>query len=160
MQFKLKTLVFGAIVVLSIPGVNAQNLSGSGYDVGQARAETNVSAATVVRVRDIMLDKSSTSGGVFGGVLGGVVGAAVGSQVGGGAGKTLATLLLGATGAAVGNGIANANAQVKGWEIVVKGELTGRMVAITQEADGYQFVAGQSVLVLDRGGVMRVTPAQ
>ena len=49
------------------------------------------------------------SSGILGAVVGGVVGAGLGSLIGGGTGRTAATILGGAAGAAVGNNIARNN---------------------------------------------------
>lgn len=130
----------------------ANSLSGGAYSRPQARQAQEVQMGVVESVRQVTIE--GTESGI-GTVSGAAIGGIAGSEIGGGKGQTIATIL-GAVGGAVAGHAIEQNVTTKpGLEITVKLD-SGRMLAVTQEADE-QFKPGERVRVLTGGGTTRVT---
>lgn len=146
----LNLLVASACVVV-LAGC-APSMSGSAYSRTQARQAQDVEMGVVESVREVQIEGTKTP---IGAAAGAVVGGVAGSTVGGGRGSTVAAVL-----GAVGGGLAGAAVEEgvtrrKGLEITVRLD-SGRMMAITQEADE-AFAPGERVRILSGGGVTRVS---
>lgn len=130
----------------------ANSLSGGAYSRPQARQAQEVQMGVVESVRQVTIE--GTESGI-GTVSGAAIGGIAGSEIGDGKGQTIATIL-GAVGGAVAGHAIEQNVTTKpGLEITVKLD-SGRMLAVTQEADE-QFKPGERVRVLTGGGTTRVT---
>ena len=147
----LNLLVIASACVVVLAGC-APSMSGSAYSRTQARQAQDVEMGVVESVREVQIEGTKTP---IGAATGAVVGGVAGSTVGGGRGRTLATVI-----GAVGGGLAGAAVEEgvtrkKGLEITVRLD-SGRMLAVTQEADE-AFAPGERVRVLSGGGVTRVS---
>ncbi|MGI4858143.1 MAG: glycine zipper 2TM domain-containing protein [Janthinobacterium lividum] len=128
--------------------------SADSYTVSQAQREQTVRLATVETVRAVKLSSGDTSG--LGLVGGGAVGAVAGSALGGGRGSLLTGILGGLAGAVAGNAAEKGLGTSNGVEVTVRLD-NGDLRAITQNASGEVFRAGERVRLLTSGGVTRVT---
>jgi outer membrane lipoprotein SlyB len=148
-----KTNMSGAIlvVVLALSGC-AQSLSGGAYSREQAREAQEVSMGVVESVREVKIEGTKTP---IGAAAGAVVGGVAGSNIGQGKGSTVGTVLGAVAGGLAGAAIEEGVTRKQGLEITVKLS-SGRMIAVTQEADE-QFRPGDRVRVITGGGVTRVS---
>ncbi|MGI4985670.1 MAG: glycine zipper 2TM domain-containing protein [Janthinobacterium lividum] len=128
--------------------------SADSYTVSQAQREQTVRLATVETVRMVKLTSGDNSG--LGLVGGGAVGAVAGSALGGGRGSLLTGIIGGIAGAVAGNAVEKGMGTGNGVEITVRLD-NGDLRAITQNASGEVFRAGERVRLLTSGGVTRVT---
>lgn len=143
----------GAIVLL-IQGCAYPDNSASTYSASQAQREQTVRMATVESVRMVKITKDETSGlGLLGG---GALGAVAGSALGGGRGSLLTGIAGGIAGAVAGNAAEKGIGSGNGLEITVRLD-NGDLRAITQNASGEVFKAGERVRLLSSGGITRVT---
>jgi len=130
----------------------AQSMSGGAYSRSQAREAQEVSMGVVESVRQVQIEGTKTP---IGAATGAVVGGIAGSNIGGGKGSTVGTILGVVGGGLAGAAIEEGVTRKTGLEITVKLS-SGRMIAITQEADE-QFRPGDRVRVITGGGVTRVS---
>jgi outer membrane lipoprotein SlyB len=149
---RMKKLMAVVAAVAILAGCAMPSDSGSSYNSGQARSEQTVRRGVVESVRNVTIDKGSSGVGTLAGAGLGALG---GAALGGGRGS-IATGLLGAVaGGVVGNRVEAATSHKKGLEITVKLD-SGKLTAITQDADEI-FVPGERVRLLSGGGITRVT---
>lgn len=130
----------------------ASSLSGGAYSRTQARQVQEVQMGVVESVRQVTIEGTDTG---LGTISGAAVGGVAGSTIGEGKGATIATILGAVGGAVAGHAIEEGATRKPGVEITVKLD-SGRMLAITQEADE-SFKPGDRVRVLTGGGATRVT---
>jgi outer membrane lipoprotein SlyB len=148
-SIKLLAVLLASGVIL---GGCAESLSGSAYSRGQAREVMEVQMGVVESVRHVQIE--GTRSGV-GPAAGAVVGGIAGSNIGEGKGSTVGAVLGAVAGGVVGSAIEQGTTKKNGLEITVKLD-SGRMLAITQEADE-EFRVGERIRVLTGGGVTRVS---
>ena len=147
----IKRAVLVAVCVAFLGGCAASQ-SGSAYSRAQARQVQEVEMGVVESVRQVQIEGTKTP---IGSGAGAVVGGVAGSNIGGGSGRTIGAIL-----GAVGGGLAGAAAEEgitrrAGLEVTVRLD-SGRIIAVTQEADE-NFAVGERVRVLSGGGVTRVS---
>lgn len=123
------------------------------YTSSQAGQMQNVEFATVLAVRNIIIEQNSTEAGK---TAGGVIGAVAGSEVGKGRGRIVGGVVGAVAGSAIGS-VVDRNVQARpGIELTLKMD-SGRTVAIVQLA-GEVFAPGEKVKVLTTAdGQARVT---
>lgn len=154
-SFLPSTLTAASLALLAaLQGCAGPGASADNYTVSQAQREQTVRLATVETVRAVKLTSGDTSG--LGLVGGGAVGAVAGSALGGGRGSLLTGILGGIAGAVAGNSVEKGVGTGNGVEITVRLD-NGDLRAITQNANGEVFRAGERVRLLTSGGVTRVT---
>ena len=150
----MKSIKLLAVLLASgmILGGCAESLSGGAYSRGQTREVMEVQMGVVESVRHVQIE--GTRSGI-GTAAGAVVGGIGGSNIGGGKGSSVGTVLGAVAGGVVGSAIEQGTTKKAGLEITVKLD-SGRMLAITQEADE-EFRVGERIRVLTGGGVTRVS---
>lgn len=123
------------------------------YTTTQAGKMQNVEFATVLGVRNIIIEQDSTETGK---TAGGIIGAVAGSEAGKGKGRIVGGVVGAVAGSAIGS-VIDRNAQAQpGIELTLKMD-SGRTVAIVQLA-GEVFTPGEKVKVLTTSdGQARVT---
>lgn len=142
-----------ALTCVAVLGGCAASQSGSAYSRTQARQAQEVEMGVVESVRQVQIEGTKTP---IGAGAGAVVGGVAGSNIGGGKGRAIGAIL-----GAVGGGLAGAAVEEgvtrkPGLEITVRLD-SGRMLAVTQEADE-AFAPGERVRILTgNDGVMRVS---
>lgn len=140
------------LAIATVAGCATSGLGGGDYSRGQTRGEQSVRLGVVEQVRKVKIDGTRTgTGAAAGAVLGGVGG----SAAGGGRGQVVTTIAGAIVGGIVGQAAENAGTSKDGVEVTIKLE-SGKLIAITQEADE-QFNVGDRVRVLSGGGVTRVS---
>ena len=140
------------LAIATVAGCATSGLGGGDYSRGQTRGEQSVRLGVVEQVRNVKIDGTRTgTGAAAGAVLGGVGG----SAAGGGRGQVVTTIAGAIVGGIVGQAAENAGTSKDGVEVTIKLE-SGKLIAITQEADE-QFNVGDRVRVLSGGGVTRVS---
>lgn len=147
----LKVMVLATACVAVLGGC-ASSMSGSAYSRDQARQAQEVEMGTVESVRQVQIEGTKTP---IGAAAGAAVGGIAGSNIGGGKGQAVGAIL-----GAVGGGLAGAAVEEgvtrkPGLEITVRLD-SGRLIAVTQEADE-NFAPGERVRVVTGGGVTRVS---
>lgn len=149
---KLITLAAATAVLVSIISGCAPSMSGSAYTREQARREQSVRLGVVESVRQVQIEGTRSS---IGPAAGAVVGGIAGSNVGQGKGAAVGTVLGSIAGGIAGQAAEEAGTRKAGLEITVKLN-SGRLVAITQEADE-AFRPGERVRIISDGSTSRVT---
>lgn len=140
------------LAIATVAGCATSGLGGGDYSRGQTRGEQSVRLGVVEQVRKVKIDGTRTgTGAAAGAVLGGVGG----SAAGGGRGQVVTTIAGAIVGGIVGQAAENAGTSKDGVEVTIKLE-SGKLIAVTQEADE-QFNVGDRVRVLSGGGVTRVS---
>ncbi|MEN6585384.1 MAG: glycine zipper 2TM domain-containing protein [Sulfuricella sp.] len=148
-----KIKLAGALLVLAaVLGGCASSMSGGAYSRSQARQTQEVQMGVVESVRQVQLEGTKTPVGT---VAGAAVGGIAGSNIGGGKGSTVAAIIGAVAGGLAGSAIEEGVTKKPGLEITVTLD-SGRMIAVTQEADE-SFHPGERVRILTGGGVTRVT---
>ena len=150
----IKKLAVAAVLLCSsvVSSCAMQGLGGSDYSRAQARGEQTVRLGVVESVRDVKIDARDTGTGTMAGVaLGGVAG----SELGGGRGSIAGAVAGAVVGGIIGQAVEKSANDRKGVEVTVKLD-TGRMIAVTQEADE-AFRIGDRVRVLSGQGATRVS---
>lgn len=147
----LKVMVLATACVAVLGGC-ASSMSGSAYSRDQARQAQEVEMGTVESVRQVQIEGTKTP---IGAAAGAAVGGIAGSNIGGGKGQAVGAIL-----GAVGGGLAGAAVEEgvtrkPGLEITVRLD-SGRLIAVTQEADE-NFAPGERVRVVTGGGVTRIS---
>lgn len=151
MMNKLK-LVVALTAALGVLGGCAGSMSGSAYTREQARQVQEVRMGVVESVRQVQIEGTKSNVGT---AAGAVVGGVGGSNIGEGKGAIVGAVIGAVAGGVAGSAIEEGVTRKAGLEITVKLD-SGRMIAVTQEADE-QFHPGERVRVLSGGGVTRVT---
>ncbi|MFA5241171.1 MAG: glycine zipper 2TM domain-containing protein [Sulfuricella sp.] len=143
----------GAMLIAAmVLGGCASSMSGGAYTRSQARQVQEVQMGVVESVRQVNLEGTKTPvGTVAGAAVGGIAGSSIGSGKGSVVGAVLGAVAGGVAGSAIEEGVTRKT----GLEITVKLH-SGRMIAVTQEADE-DIRPGDRVRVLSGGGVTRVT---
>jgi len=137
--------------VLSAGGC-ATGLGGGDYARDQVRGEQSVRTGVVDSVRAVRIEGTRSGLGALGGAaLGGVGGASIGQGNGSVAGAIVGAII----GGLAGNAAEEYGTHRPGVEVTILLD-SGKMVAITQEADE-QFKPGDRVRILSGNGVTRVT---
>ncbi|MDO8892205.1 MAG: glycine zipper 2TM domain-containing protein [Sulfurimicrobium sp.] len=140
------------LVAATLLGGCASSMSGGAYTRSQARQVQEVQMGVVESVRQVQLEGTKTPVGT---IAGAAVGGIAGSNIGGGKGSTVGAILGAVAGGVAGSAIEEGVTKKPGLEITVKLD-SGRMIAITQEADE-DIRPGDRVRILSGGGVTRVT---
>lgn len=148
-SIKLLAVLLASGVIL---GGCAESLSGSAYSRSQTREVMEVRMGMVESVRHVQIE--GTRSGV-GAATGAVVGGIAGSNIGEGKGSTVGAVLGAVGGGVLGSAIEQGTTKKAGLEITVKLD-SGKMLAITQEADE-EFRVGERVRILSGSGVTRVS---
>ena len=144
-------LIVLSSLVLSVGGC-ATGLGGGDYSRDQVRGEQSVRTGVVDSVRAVRIEGTRSGLGALGGAaLGGVGGASIGQGNGSIAGAIAGAII----GGLVGNAAEEYGTHRPGVEVTVLLD-SGKMVAITQEADE-QFKPGDRVRILSGNGATRVT---
>lgn len=121
----------------------------------QAQRLQTVRSATVLSVRQVVVDGTQSGlGAATGAVLGGVAG----SSVGGHRDAIAAGLLLGVAGAALGNAIERSVTTEPAVELTLRMADGSRQVLV-QAKGAHVFQAGERVDVVSQGNSVRVVPA-
>lgn len=143
------------IAITGLAGCANQSASGNVYSFGQAQRAQSTLNGTVLNVRHITIQPSSSSG--VGAVAGAAVGGIAGSGIGGGSGRAIASVLGGLAGGLAGNTIEQKTQARAGYEVTVRLD-DGQTRVVAQEAD-IALHAGQRVQIVTGSGVTRVIPA-
>jgi len=151
MNSRILKLVAVAAAVAVLGGC-ASSMSGGAYSREQARQVQEVKMGMVESVRHVRIEGTKSSVGTGAGA---VIGGIAGSNLGGGKGSIVTTIIGAVAGGVAGSAIEEHATGKDGLEITVRLD-SGRMFAVTQEADE-QFRVGERVRVLSGGGVTRVT---
>jgi outer membrane lipoprotein SlyB len=123
---------------------------------GDAQRLSTVQDATVLSVRDVVVDGSqSGTGAAAGGVVGGVLASAASSR----GAESVALGVVGAVaGAVVGNTIERASTREQAVELILQMR-SGERRAIVQSRGDEAFRPGDAVILVSSGGKTRVTKA-
>jgi outer membrane lipoprotein SlyB len=149
----LATILVG---VVALSGCAYPGGSANVYGAAQTQREQTVRMGTVESVRGVQISMNNGQPTGLGAIGGGALGAVAGSALGGGRGSIVTGIVGGIAGAVAGNAIENGAAVRPGLEITVRLD-NGALRAVTQEATGEVFQAGDRVRLLSSGGVTRVT---
>jgi outer membrane lipoprotein SlyB len=150
------SLAAGLLAALALQGCVYTNSSPNVYEGAQTQREQVVRMATVESVRAVRINTNNGQTTGLGAVGGGVLGAVAGSAIGNGRGSVVTAIVGGIGGAIAGNAIESGVAVRDGFEITVRLD-NGELRAITQQATGELFQAGDRVRLLSGDGVTRVT---
>lgn len=142
--------------LLSLGGCAYQAGAPDVYSGYQTQREQTVRMGTVESVRAVRISANNGQPSGLGAIGGGALGAVAGSALGGGRGSIVTGIVGGIAGAVAGNAIENGAAVRPGLELTVRLD-NGALRAITQEATGEVFQAGDRVRLLSSGGLTRVT---
>lgn len=135
--------IVGMLLGMLLVAGCASSSSGSAYTRSQARETQDVRLGIVESVRNVQIEGTKSNVGTIGGAaLGGLAGSNIGKGKGRIAGAIGGAVLGGVAGAAVEEGVTRR----PGLEITVQMD-SGRMIAVTQEADE-PFYPGDRVRVL------------
>lgn len=145
-------LVGVMLVMATMLGGCASSMSSGAYTRTQARQVQEVQVGVVDSVRQVRIEGTKTPVGT---VAGAAVGGIAGSNIGAGKGSTVGAIVGAVAGGLAGAAIEEGVTQKPGLEITVKLD-SGRMIAVTQEADE-DIRPGDRVRVLSGGGATRVT---
>lgn len=129
--------------------IQSYERSGSSYARGEALRSGDALEATVVAVRRVQLEASSTAD-TTGKAVGGALGALAGSKMGKGKGQYAGAILGGLVGVVAGQGVARNVSESEAAEVIIRFP-DGRTKFVVQE-DGGSFRPGDRVYVLVSGG--------
>lgn len=147
---------FFAIMALTalLLGGCATSLGGSDYARADTRTEMRIRVASIVSVRDVHIEGTSTAGSIAGGLIGAIAGSALSN----GKGSQLLAIAGAMGGAMLGNRVEKSATRANGQEFTLQ-LATGELVGITQENDGHSsFKKGDLVRVIGNGRTSRVGP--
>jgi outer membrane lipoprotein SlyB len=152
MNFR-KLVVFSVVVGSSaLAGCAMRGLGGGDYSRSQVRGEQTVRMGVVESVREVRIDSRDTGTGTLAGAaLGGIAG----SEMGGGRGSVAGAVAGAVVGGVIGQAVERSSNDRKGVEVTIRLD-TGRVIAVTQEADE-TFRVGDRVRVLSGQGATRVS---
>ncbi len=141
-----------AAILLLASGCATNSNSASVYSANQTQREYTVRMAVVESVREVSIEREQTGLGTgAGAIVGGVAGSSVGGRRDGVAGAVIGAV----AGGIIGQAIEGAGNRRKGIEILLRYS-NGDLRAIVQEDDGQGLKAGDTVRVMQSGGVTRV----
>jgi len=148
-----KLAVIGIAAVGSIlAGCAAPGLGGGDYSRAQVRGEQTVRMGIVESVREVRIDARDTGTGTLAGAaLGGIAG----SEMGRGRGSVAGAVAGAVVGGIIGQAVEKSSNDRRGVEVTIRLD-TGRVIAVTQEADEI-FRVGDRVRVLSGQGATRVS---
>jgi outer membrane lipoprotein SlyB len=151
MYRKISYLIL-ALIVIATTGC-ASRLSGESYTRDEARTPQKVQFATVVHLRDVVIEGTKTP---IGAAAGSVVGGIAGSTVGEGKGSAVGSVIGSVVGGVAGAIIEEDATKRQGIEITVKLD-NGDTIAIVQETvENEKFAVGDKVRILTVRGNTRV----
>jgi outer membrane lipoprotein SlyB len=147
------TKISSALVLSAFLAACASSNSGDVYSRDETRRVQTVKTGIVESVRTVKIEGTKSAvgtgaGAVVGGVAGGAIGGSGKSEV---VGAVIGAVVGGLAGAAAEEGLTRKD----GLEITVKLD-SGGLIAIVQEATE-QFQPGESVRIIEQGGVSRVS---
>lgn len=150
---KLISLCLISCSLTALSACSSSPTSSNVYSTAQAGVMQEVKFATVIGVRNIIIEQNSSETGK---TAGGIIGAVTGSEVGKGKGRIVGGVVGAVAGSAIGS-VIDRNAQARpGVELTLRMD-DGRTVAIVQLA-GEAFSPGERVKLLTTGdGQARVT---
>ncbi|MFC3148952.1 glycine zipper 2TM domain-containing protein [Piscinibacterium candidicorallinum] len=133
-------------------GCATSSNSASVYSANQTQREYTVRMAVVESVREVSIERQQTGLGTgAGAIVGGIAGSSIGGRR-----ENIAGAVLGAVaGGVIGQAVEGAGNRRKGVEILLRYP-NGDLRAIVQEDDGQGLKAGDTVRVMQSGGVTRV----
>ncbi len=154
MKLQLQSKIFflalvGALFVFTGCGTSQ---SGRVYTQGQAQKSLSVYYGTIIELREVTIQGSSSGAGT---VIGGIAGGVVGSTIGSGRGRTLATLGGALAGAAAGSAVEKKSGTKAALEFTIELD-SGRLMAVVQEQDGHYRVGDRVRLLQGGDGTWRV----
>ncbi len=126
--------------------------SGRVYSQGQAQRSLSVYYGTIIELREVTIEGSSSGAGT---VVGGIAGGVAGSTIGSGRGSTLAAVAGALVGAAAGSAIEKGSTTKAGMEFTIELD-NGRLMAVVQEQEGYYRVGDRVRLLQSGDGTWRV----
>ncbi len=141
--------VFGTLFIITGCGTSQ---SGRVYTQGQAQRSLSVYYGTIIELREVTIQGSSTGAGT---VIGGIAGGVAGSTIGHGRGSTLAAVAGALVGAAAGSAIEKESGTKPALEFTIELD-NGRLMAVVQEADGHYRVGDRVRLLQSGDGTWRV----
>lgn len=141
--------LLGTVLALYGCGISQ---SGQVYTQGQAQRSLSVYYGTIIELRDVTIEGSSSGAGT---VIGGVAGGVAGSTIGHGSGSTLAAVAGALAGAAAGSAIEKKSGTKPATEFTIELD-NGRLMAVVQEKEGYYRVGDRVRLLQSGDGTWRV----
>ena len=148
-----KKILFSAILsALFIFSSCSTRQSGRVYHPGQVQRSLSVYYGTIIELRNVTIQGSSSGAGT---IIGGVAGGVLGSTIGSGGGRALATLGGALAGAVAGTTIEAQSGTKPALEFTIELD-NGRLMAIVQEPDGHYRVGDRVRLLQGRNGTWRV----
>lgn len=132
-------------------GLDNNPISGDEYRRDSAMTQGEVSEATVIQVRKVVIqatDYSRNAGTIAGGSIGGIAGASAGKKT---ATKAIGGILGAVIGAGVGQAVGEAMSERIAGEIVLRDQ-SGKLLYVVQQ-DGLQFHPGEKVLIMKTNSV-------
>lgn len=121
----------------------------------EAQRLSVVNDAVVIAVRPVVVDGSQSG---LGAAAGGAIGGIAGSHVGGVRESLVASVLGAVVGGVIGNAVERSSTQEDAVELLVQLR-NGERRAIVQSRSAESFTPGDSVLLINQGGRVRVTRA-
>jgi len=145
-----------AVVVLAASLAGCSTTSPDVVQRGDAQRLATVQDATVLSVREVVVDGTQSGAGA---TAGGVVGGALGSTHGSGGAETLAVGVLAAVaGAVIGHAIERGATREQAVELLLRMP-SGERRAVVQARGSEEFQPGDAVILVNTGGRTRVTKA-
>lgn len=156
----MKFKTYSAIALAAALGLtgcaNPDVYSGDVYGSRAAKQAQNVTYATVVSVRPVLIQAGDENPNLIGTLGGGAVGGILGHQIGGGAGQALATAVGAIGGSMIGSRVEDKVNQVKAVELEVRTD-SGENLIVVQKADR-TWQPGQRVRLIGSGNNLSVAP--
>lgn len=154
MSSKKIVLVAISTVMFSLAACVPSNQTGTSYSRTEARTVQNIQIGTVLDSTAVTIEGTKTGAG---GIIGGAVGAISGSGVNDGIEGEIASVLLGAAGAALGAKAEEKFTKKAGMEYTIRLE-SGKIISVVQAVDpkADAIVAGDAVKLLTQGSTYRV----
>jgi outer membrane lipoprotein SlyB len=148
---KLICIGFAPFLIVSCA---MDSLTGDTVSRGQAGQAQSVRTGTIVSIRNINIQGSSTGGTLVGAGVGGLLG----NQFGGGSGRTAATVGGALVGGALGSQAGQSMNSRRGIEIDVSLDQNRERISVVQEVNPREsFSVGDKVRVMVGGGRTRVS---
>lgn len=154
----MNTKIFAALAISSSLMLGAcvpSNQTGTSYSRTEARTVQNIQIGQVLDTTPITIEGTKSGAG---GAIGGAVGALAGSGVNDGIEGQIASVLVGAAGAALGAKAEERFTKKAGTEYTIRLE-NGKIISVVQanDPDAAAIVAGDTVKLLSQGTTYRVT---
>jgi outer membrane lipoprotein SlyB len=152
MNFRKLAVISVVVGSSALAGCAMSGRGGGDYTRSQVRGEQTVRMGIVESVREVRIDARDTGTGTLAGAaLGGIAG----SEMGGGRGSVAGAIAGAVVGGVIGQAVEKSSNDRKGFEVTIRLD-TGRVIAVTQEADDF-FRVGDRVRVLSGQGATRVS---